>query len=180
MNKEEKKGYHHSRHAGREDLTGEHKLGDTIQLILLIMFLTVWILDSVVLGFSTFLAESVPGFIRWPVGVILLGITFLLERSGLRAVFGKPQETPHVITRGVFSVVRHPIYLGAILAYAGMTCMTLSLASAALFVMIIVFYCYISRYEEKLLIQRFGDEYREYMKKVPMLIPIKFRHGNSG
>jgi len=172
---EEKKGHHHARYADREDLTGEHRLGDTIQLILMIIFLTVWILDSVVLGFSTFLAESVPGFIRWPAGVILLIITFFLEWSGLRTVFGKTREIPHVITGGIFSVVRHPIYLGAILAYAGMTCMTLSLASAALLVVIIVFYSYISRYEEKLLIQRFGDEYREYMKKVPMLIPIKFR-----
>jgi protein-S-isoprenylcysteine O-methyltransferase Ste14 len=38
---------------------------------------------------------------------------------------------------------------------------------------ITVFYWYISRYEEKLLIDRFGDEYRDYRKKVPMLFPLK-------
>lgn len=161
-------------HAGREDLTGEHRIGDSVQLILLIIFLAVWILDSFVLGFSTFLADSVPWFIRFPTGIILLIFTFYLERSGLNSVFGEPQDTPHVITGGAFSVVRHPIYLGAILGYAGMICMTLSLASAALLLVIIAFYRYISRYEEKLLTQRFGDEYREYMKKVPMLFPIKF------
>jgi protein-S-isoprenylcysteine O-methyltransferase Ste14 len=175
MTSENERTLHHRGHAGREDLTGEHRLGDTIQLILLIIFLSVWILDSFVLGFTTFLAESVPWFIRLPAGIILLIGTFFLERSGLRTVFGKPQETPHVITGGVFSVVRHPIYLGAILGYAGMICLTLSLASAALFVVIVAFYRYISRYEEKLLIQRFGDEYREYMRKVPMLFPIKTR-----
>lgn len=173
MNKENLRAHHHGQHAGREDLTGEHRLGDTVQLILLVIFLAVWILDSFVLGFSTFLAESVLWFIRFPVGVILLIFTFYLERSGLRTVFGKPQETPHVITEGAFSVVRHPIYLGAILSYAGMICMTLSLASAAIFIVILAFYYYISRYEEKLLTQRFGEEYREYMKKVPMLFPIK-------
>ena len=72
-------------------------------------------------------------------------------------------------------MVRHPIYLGAILGYAGMICMTLSLASAAIFILIVAFYVYISRYEEKLLTKRFGNEYREYMKKVPMLCPIKFK-----
>lgn len=163
----------HKQHAGREDLTGEHKLGDTVQLILMLIFLAVWILDSFVLGFSTFLSESVPWFIRYPAGIILLILTFFLERSGLGTVFGKPQETPHVITEGVFSVVRHPIYLGAILGYAGMICMTLSIASAILLLLIIAFYWFISRYEEKLLTQRFGDEYREYMKKVPMLFPLK-------
>jgi protein-S-isoprenylcysteine O-methyltransferase Ste14 len=173
-NNEDIKGHQHRRHAGREDLTGEHKFGDAIQLVLLIVFLVVWILDSFVLGFSTFLAESVPWYVRFPVGVFLLIFTFFLEKSGLNTVFGRPQETPHVITGGVFSLVRHPIYLGAILGYTGMICMTLSLASAALLVIIIAFYWYISRYEEKLLTQRFGDEYREYMRKIPMLFPIKF------
>ena len=173
MTSDKQRDHQAKQHAGREDLTGEHRLGDTVQLILLLIFLAVWILDSFVLGFSTFLAESVPWFIRFPVGVILLIFTFFLEKSGLNTVFGEPQETPHVITGGVFSVVRHPIYLGAILGYAGMICMTLSLASAALLVVIIAFYLYISRYEEKLLTQRFGDEYREYMKQVPMLFPIK-------
>ena len=176
MTSEYLKARHHRKHADREDLTGEHRLGDTVQLILLVIFLVVWILDSFVLGFSTFLAESVSWFVRFPVGVILLIFTFLLERSGLKTVFGKPQDTPHVITSGAFSVVRHPIYLGAILGYAGMICLTLSIASAALLVIIVSFYRYISRYEEKLLTQRFGDEYREYMKKVPMLFPIKFKH----
>ena len=162
-------------HAGREDLTGEHRLGDSVQLILMLIFLAVWILDSFVLGFSTFLAESIPWFVRFPLGAILLIFTFFLERSGLRTVFGKPQETPHVITSGAFSLVRHPIYLGAILGYAGMICMTLSLASAVIFFIIVPFYTYISRYEEKLLTQRFGDEYRDYMKKIPMLFPVKFK-----
>jgi protein-S-isoprenylcysteine O-methyltransferase Ste14 len=165
--------HHPKQHTGREDLTGEHKLGDSIQIIFLILFLAVWILDSFVLGFSTFLAGSIPWFIRFPVGIILLIFAFYLAQSGLRSVFGEPQATPHVITGGGFSVVRHPIYLGAIFVYAGMICLTLSVASAALLVVIIVFYRYISRYEEKLLTQRFGDEYREYMRKVPMLFPIK-------
>lgn len=175
MTTENLRAHHHGQHAGREDLTGEHRLGDTVQLILLVIFLAVWILDSFVMGFSTFLADSVPWFIRFPVGVILLIFTFFLEKSGLNTVFGRPQETPHVITGGVFSVVRHPIYLGAILGYAGMAFMTLSLASVALLVIITAFYWYISRYEEKLLTQRFGDEYREYMRKVPMLFPINFK-----
>jgi protein-S-isoprenylcysteine O-methyltransferase Ste14 len=179
MNSENERANHPKQHAGREDLTGEHRLGDSVQLILMLIFLAVWILDSFVLGFSTFLAESIPWFIRYPAGITLLIFTFFLERSGLGTVFGKPQETPHVITEGVFSVVRHPIYLGAILGYAGMICLTLSLASAAIFIVIVAFYVYISRYEEKLLTQRFGDEYRDYMKKIPMLFPVKFKRDKN-
>ncbi len=178
MTTEKLNAHQHKRHAGRDDLTGEHRLGDGVQLILLLLFLAVWILDSFVLGYSTFLAESMPWYARWPAGIILLIYALYLSQSGLRAVFGKSQDTPHVITGGVFSVVRHPIYLGAILAYAGMTCMTLSLVSAVLLIPIVTFYRFISRFEEKLLTRRFGDEYREYMKEVPMLFPIKFRRGS--
>ena len=71
-----------------DQLTGEHRLGDGIQLILMGVFMVVWILDSFVLGFSTFLADSVPWIIRIPIGIILLILTFFLERSGLNAVFG--------------------------------------------------------------------------------------------
>lgn len=175
MNTENFKGHHHGGHTGREDLTGEHRLGDIIQLIFLILFLAVWILDSFVLKYSTFLAGSVPGYIGWTAGIILFILGFLLARSGLKSVFGTVQESPHVISSGVFSIVRHPIYLGAILFYTGMVCLTLSLASAVLLLVIIAFYRFISRYEEKLLTQRFGDEYREYMGKVPMLFPIKLK-----
>ncbi len=175
------KGHQYRGHAGREDLTGEHKLGDAVQLILIVVFLAVWILDSFVFGFSTSLTAVVPWYIRMPAGVLVLVLASYLVRSGLKTVFGEPQESPHVITGGVFSLVRHPIYLGAILFYAGMICMTLSLASAGLLVIIIAFYRFISRYEELLLTERFGDEYREYQKKVPMLFPLKlFPTGKRG
>lgn len=37
---------------------------------------------------------------------------------------------------------------------------------------IAVYYYFISRYEEKLLIKKYGDKYKEYQKKVPMFIPF--------
>ena len=175
MNTENFKGRYQGGHAGREDLTGEHRLGDIIQLMFVFLFLTIWILDSFVLKYSTFLAGSVPGYIGWTAGIILFIIGSLLARSGLKSMFGTIQESPHVINSGVFSIVRHPIYLGAILFYTGLVFLTLSLASAVMLLVIIAFYRFISRYEEKLLTLRFGDEYREYMRKVPMLFPIKIK-----
>jgi protein-S-isoprenylcysteine O-methyltransferase Ste14 len=34
-----------------------------------------------------------------------------------------------------------------------------------------VFLHYISRYEEKVLLERYGEEYRQYMRDVPMYLP---------
>jgi len=88
-------------------------------------------------------------------------------------VFGEKREEPQVITTGVFSIVRHPIYFGSILLYLGFILLSLSLLSVLVWILIIVFYYMISLYEEKLLTQRFGSAYEEYKKKVPMLLPIK-------
>ena len=170
------KGHLRKSHQHRDDLTGEHAFSDIGQLIFLIIFLIVWIADSFVFKYSTFLTQYVSNYIRVPIALIVLVISGLLAWTGLKIVFRETREEPQVITSGVFSIVRHPIYLGSILLYLGFILLSLSLLSALVWILIIVFYYMISRYEEKLLIQRFGSAYEEYKKKVPMLFPIKLPH----
>ena len=160
-------------HQHRNDLTGEHVFGDLGQLILLIIFLTIWIADSCIFKYSIFLAPYIHIYIRVPIAVSILVTAGLLAKNGLRTVFGKERELPQVITTGVFSMVCHPIYLGSILEYLGLILLTMSLLSILVWIVIIIFYYLISRYEEKLLLKRFGTVYEEYKKKVPMLFPIK-------
>ena len=50
--------------------------------------------------------------------------------------------------------------------------LTFSLASAGLWILIILFYWFISRYEEKVLLDLFGPDFEAYRKKVPMLFPL--------
>ena len=59
-------------------------------------------------------------------------------------------------------IVRHPIYLGAILFYLGASLITMSIASLAFLPVIIAFYFAISRYEERILTEVFGNDYLEY------------------
>lgn len=167
------KGHLRKSHQHRGDLTGEHAFSDMGQLILLVVFLVVWIADSFVFKYSTFLTQYISNYIRVPIALIVLVLSGLLAWAGLRIVFGEIREEPQVITTGVFSIVRHPIYLGLILLYLGFILLSLSLLSVLVWILIIVFYYMISRYEEKLLTQRFGSVYEEYKKKVPMLFPIK-------
>jgi len=167
------KGHLRKSHQHRGDLTGEHAFSDIGQLIFLVVFLVVWIADSFVFKYSTFLTQYISNYIRVPIALIVLIISGLLAWTGLKIVFRETREEPQVITTGVFSIVRHPIYLSSILLYLGFILLSLSLLSALVWILIIVFYYMISRYEEKLLIQRFGSAYEEYKKKVPMLLPIK-------
>jgi protein-S-isoprenylcysteine O-methyltransferase Ste14 len=79
-------------------------------------------------------------------------------------------RTEEIVTKGVYSIVRHPQYVGGLLAHAGI-CFLLSawysLLSTPLMVAIIYL---ISRKEEEELVKEFGKEYEKYKKKVPMLL----------
>jgi protein-S-isoprenylcysteine O-methyltransferase Ste14 len=135
----------------------------------------VWIADTFFLKFSTMFSQYIPCYVKIPVAVILFAIAGYLAIKGMGIVFGKVRETPAVIRDGVFSVVRHPIYLSEILVYLGFLIMSLSLVCVFIWIIIIVFMHYISLHEEKLLLARFGDDYRQYMKDVPMWIPQPWR-----
>jgi protein-S-isoprenylcysteine O-methyltransferase Ste14 len=161
-------------HHNREDLVGEHRLGDAGQLILILLFLGVWITDSYFLKKTTFLNQIVPAAIRLfaAAGAFISG--GYLSFTGMRIVFGKDRVHTGVIREKVFDQMRHPIYFSELLLYLGFLCLSLSLAAAAVWVVTAIFLHVISRYEETLLIERFGDEYRRYIKEVPMWIP-RFR-----
>jgi protein-S-isoprenylcysteine O-methyltransferase Ste14 len=155
----------------RDDLVGEHAVGDAGQIILACLFAGIWIVDTFFLKYTTDLNGYVPLGIRVPFGVILLVLSGYLARMGLSIVFGEKREKPGVIRKSVFNVVRHPIYLSEILLYLGFLMLSISLAAAFVLLIAILFLHYISRYEERLLLARFGEEYREYMKEVPMWVP---------
>ncbi len=143
-------------HKQRSDLTGEHPAGDAGQIILAFLFAAIWLSDTFLFRYTTFLNQSVPNYIRTPVGFMLLIVSFYLTRNGLSIVFGEQREKPGVIRKGVFNLVRHPVYLGEIVLYLGMLALSISLAAALVWLIAIGFLHYISRYEERLLLERFG------------------------
>ena len=155
----------------RDDLTGEHAFGDAGQLILFILFLAVWITDAFIFKYSNFLNDYIPLAVQLSLGIIVLIISGYLALRGLTIVFGEARKEPHVIRKSVFGVVRHPIYISEILLYLGLLLLNTSLAGLAVWIIAIGFLHYISRYEEKMLLARFGEEYEQYMKDVPMYFP---------
>jgi len=158
-------------HGQRDDLTGEPVIGDAGQLLLACLFAATWIADTFFFHYTTFLNQYVPLIARIPAGVALLALASYLAKAGMSIVFGEKRDKPCVIRKSVFNIVRHPIYLSEILLYLGLLMLSLSLAAAVVWIVAIGFFHYISRYEEKLLLARFGEEYEQYMREVPMWIP---------
>ena len=161
-------------HRNRDNLAGEHHTSDIGQLILFILFIVVWLSDMF-LEYSSFPNEYVPVAVKLPIGIILLVVSGYLAKTGLSIVFGENAQSQGVIRKGVFSFVRHPIYLSEIILYLGLSVLHISLAAVFIWIIAILFLYYISRYEEKLLLAKYGNEYEQYMKVVPMWFPRIYR-----
>ncbi len=149
---------------------GEHPFGDAGQLILLGVFLVVWIGDSFLLHFSTFLSDYVPLYVRLACFGLLFIIAVALAQNG-HVVVSQEQRPDHVIDSGAFRYVRHPLYLASLLAYLGLTVSTLSLAALVVWDGILGFHNYIATYEERLLEMKFGEGYQAYRKRTGKWLP---------
>ena len=161
-------------HRHNDNLAGEHRTGDAGQLIIFILFMASWISDMF-LNYSGFLNEYLPVGIKLPLGILLLLVSGYMAGTGLFIVFGKKGQAEGVIKKGLFSLVRHPIYLAEIILYLGLLVLSTSLTAALIWIIGIFFLHYISRYEEKLLLAKFGKEYEQYMREVPMWFPRLYR-----
>lgn len=84
---------------------------------------------------------------------------------------------PRIVDRGVYRLVRHPQYLGGLLAYGGLYLFMKGLYSLCLIYPLLVVTLYIRAYAEEkyILVKQFPNEYTNYQKKVGMFIP-KFKY----
>jgi len=166
-----KKGHKRKSHEHRKDLAGEFKWGDTLQLVFIVVFFIGLAFDLIFFKLSNSWQELLPWYYRLVVSLFLLFAAVYFGLKSHKIMFEEEREKLMVIDKDVYSRVRHPMYFSSILAYLSFVILSLSVVSILIFFVVIIFYYYLCYYEEQVLIDKLGNEYRSYMKKVPMLFP---------
>jgi protein-S-isoprenylcysteine O-methyltransferase Ste14 len=99
-------------------------------------------------------ALMVPAFVLWGIAHVQLGDSF-----SVRA------EARQLVTRGLYSRFRNPIYLFGAIGIAGFLLVTERPIWLLAFLVLIPMQIVRSRREARVLEEKFGDEYREYARQ---------------
>jgi len=130
----------------------------------------IWQVDNANLA----MALTIVSLLGW---VTVFASTFMInhfELFGLHQVannlVGRDMPKPRFRAPALYKLVRHPIYLGFIIAFWAAPTMT---AGHLLFAGVTTAYIFVGiLLEERDLTTQFGDEYRRYQQRVAMIMPF--------
>jgi protein-S-isoprenylcysteine O-methyltransferase Ste14 len=104
--------------------------------------------------------------------VITVGTLWtIVSLATLGRCFGLLPEARGLIVRGPYRLVRHPVYVGELLAALGLLLAKPHPVVFALFAAFVVLQYGRTVYEERALLEAFPDEYTAYSRRVPRLVP---------
>ncbi|PWT70773.1 MAG: isoprenylcysteine carboxyl methyltransferase [Bacteroidetes bacterium] len=155
----------------RKPGTGNQKSWDRVVLSGVVLLYAIWILiiplDSKRYGWTT----HFPNSLRNVGGIFLLLSSFFLFRSFTDNTFLSPlvrvqeERKQKLVTTGVYSFVRHPMYLGALFMFLGVPLLTGSYFGIGVGMLAVILLAARAMGEEKMLEKEF-EEYAAYKQKV--------------
>lgn len=182
-------GYHiprsyYRRHARKiriEQGTGESKLSESkLRLFLMAvsglgtnLLALLWIINPDWLAWSNL---DFPVWLRWAgigVGMVAVMMGYFVHRTLGNSFTPTLQTTKgHIlITEGIYSRIRHPMYTTFFLLFASSFLMTANWMIVLLSLIYSLILINRVHVEEKMLLETFGDQYRNYMQKTGRFLP---------
>jgi len=104
------------------------------------------------------------------VGLAVLALALAMATMSTVSFAATPLDEP--VTKGVYRISRHPIYFSGFLLYLGIGIATASWVILICAVSWIVLFNLASTAEERFLLGKYGDSYREYINKTPRWIGL--------
>ncbi|MGY5876539.1 MAG: isoprenylcysteine carboxylmethyltransferase family protein [Candidatus Thorarchaeota archaeon] len=149
----------------------------TIATLILLSPLYIFDFDAqVLIDIFTFPANIIPqpynllGLVIIPIGMLFVvwANYFLLHIGKIRLRDREPMQRPStLVLGGPFRFTRNPIYLGCFLMLLGLVIVWSSVVTAFFLIVVYIIFRYIFiKREEVILEEEFGDEYREFKRRV--------------
>ena len=135
-----------------------------------ILFIVIWILDNL-FGVSTILNNYVPFFVRLILFIVTLISALYFIQISHKTLFESHEPPKSLIDEGILGRTRNPMYFGILLFYVACFLLLISLISIGLFIVILLIYNKMVKFEERILENLFGNEFIEYKKRVPRWFP---------
>ena len=134
--------------------------------LLVIAYLLLWFLDNPA-GIEEL---RYAGWIILAVGLVLIFLPKFVFRSKGKVKKEKDwTETSVLVDTGIYSIIRHPLYLGWLLMYLAIIFWSQHWLTIIIGVIGMTCVYLISRQEDQRLIEKFGDAYKRYMQSVPRM-----------
>jgi len=102
------------------------------------------------------------------VSTVMLMVAAFLIIDGWRMVY---HGGGRLVTTGTYGHVRHPQYLGIILGSIAFLIQWATIPTLIMFPILTFAYYRLAKKEEKEMVERFGEEYLQYQRRVPMFLP---------
>jgi protein-S-isoprenylcysteine O-methyltransferase Ste14 len=175
--------YHRLQAATSGEKISRKAEGYLFAIVLRLAGLGLWIATFGYLFFPTFFQWAsfpVPLWVRW-IGVATGSLCSLLMYWTLSSLGKNLTDTVVIrakatlVTHGPYGWVRHPFYVTAALLMASVTLLTANWLIGVMSLIVLALLVMRTPQEEAMLIERFGQQYRDYMAKTGRFIPRSFR-----
>ncbi len=120
---------------------------------------------------------ALPGWLGWLGVILLVGslLVFARAHSDLKANFSPSLELypDHaLVTGGIYRSIRHPMYASlGLFAIAQLLLLQNWLAGPLNLIVFVLFYLFRIQAEEQMMLEAFGEPYREYMQRTGRILP---------
>ena len=155
----------------RKGLEREAPYSHIIQILIPILFTTVWFIDLIWLKVSTFLNQFIPLYLRISLFVLFIILAIIFGIPSHKQLFPEKEPPKTLITNRIFGHVRNPLYLAILLTYTSFIWLSISFLSVCILIIAIIIYNWMANREEIILEDIYGEKYRKYKEKVPKWIP---------
>lgn len=132
----------------------------------LLFFFAAWLIGRAA-GLAPVFQSTIAGWTVFALGVAIAASGRLAFARAKTEVIPVSKKNSALVTSGPFSVTRNPMYLGLLVALAGLAIVLGTSAGAIAVVAFFLFVNFVSiPYEEAKMERQFGDQYRLYRKRV--------------